>query len=193
MEEIVNKCFWAMIGSGRRSQVEAVLMLPRLPALLDAVIDESNETCGHDDIGDVGRGVNDTLVADPHVRRRHPVAGALVAFNLVWRTGLGDNVSDRSVRDAILNEVEGDDAEIPVEHAAPLIAVSPPLEFIALGTAVTSSRYVDAGIVGEFELHGVGRYGFALWLVLEGQGAVGRVEDRTLVMRHIRLWPHVAG
>lgn len=133
-------------GLGR--QWVAVRLLD-LPAVLDAVVDKSHEAGSDNDIGDVGDGLDDAAVADPHVARGHPAAGALVVVDLVRGAGLGDDVGDCGVggRVTILDEMEGDDAEVLVEDALPLVLVTPPLELVALVVLAATARDVDAGVV----------------------------------------------
>lgn len=106
-------------------------------------------------LGNVRHGVNDSLVADPHVARGNPVARHLVGLDLVRASALGHD-DGHGLRLSIAEQVEGSLAQGLVHDPAPCVAVSPPLEVVLLAWA---AHNVHAGVVAKLQLERVERDG----------------------------------
>lgn len=106
-------------------------------------------------LGNVGHGVNDRPVADPHVARGNPVASHLIGLDLVRASALGDDNRHR-LRLPVAKQVEGSLAQGLVHDPAPCVAVSPPLEVVLLAW---TAHNVHASVVAKLQLERVERDG----------------------------------
>lgn len=142
LEKVLHKGLWAYMldvdRPGGHGYWNASKLL-RLPAGLDAVVNKGHEASGDDHIGDVGDGIENAAVTDPHVAWGHPATGTFILNDLVWRSCLGDNVRNgiAGVVVAVFYEVERDNTEVLVSDTLPLVFVAPPVKLVALvvGTA----------------------------------------------------------
>lgn len=67
-----------------------------LPAVVDGVVDEGDEAGCHDDVCDISRGIDDRLITDPNMTRRHPSANLLISPHLLQPPCLRHDVRNRT-------------------------------------------------------------------------------------------------
>lgn len=121
---------------------------------------------------DVGDGVENAAVANPHVTWCDPCSRHFIAEDLVRAPHLGHNVCNWGPM-AVPHKMERHDVEILVQHSLPGIGVSPPLKLVALVIVTATAGNVDASVVAELELDAVG--GDEARLRLGAVDVVGRV------------------
>lgn len=79
MEQVLNQAAWGRLIEVSDSVANGTMGgLLGLPSLLDAIVNESNESSGNDDVSYVGHGVNDAVIANPHITRSDPGPSHLV-------------------------------------------------------------------------------------------------------------------
>lgn len=129
----------------------------------------------------VGNGIENATVADPHVTWCDPCSRHFITEDLVWAPHLGHNVCNWGTM-AVPHKMERHDVQVLVQHSLPGIGVSPPLKLVALVIVTTTAGNVDTSVVAELELDAVGgdearpRLGAAVGLDVVGRVVRARPE-----------------
>lgn len=121
-------------------------------------------------LGDVGCGIDNGLIPDPHMTGRNPTTSPLILINLIRTPHIRRNVSDRRLL-SIADEMIGCDIEVLVKDALPGVLVTPPLKVVMFRLASIAAN-VETSVVAEFNFDGVGGHktGSRWWRVVAGPG-----------------------
>lgn len=100
-----------------------------LPASVDGVVDEGDEAGCHDDVCDISRGIENRLITDPNMTRRHPSTNLLISPHLFQTPRLRDNMRNRTAL-AISHEMVRHRSRVLIHNPSPSISVTPPLKLV---------------------------------------------------------------